>query len=462
MVDKTRVDPINRTPIVKPDGAASLFFATQWQKLINLAVAAQTTAQQAIDALAAIGVLQARNINTTGGLQGGGDLSADRTLSLTDTGVTPGAYTTADITVDAKGRITLAASGTGGTTTFTGLTDTPASYTGEALKVVRVNAGETALEFVAAGGGTFLSLTDTPSAYTGQGGKLVAVNSGETALEFVSTNTLFTPVTAVGTGASQNVTLPVSGLTDEQVGVFVNGIRYETDEYSIAGTTLTLTTNASGDSIEIIDLRRGASSGSGGSATELDYDPPLTTDLATEVKSSTSFTTSVTDVTGKGLLLFANPTVAGSKTLSRLKTPPATPFTITIRMRQTPHNTTGDCGIILHNSTNNRSLRLLQLTTGQLFSQSWSNLETFNATISSSATVDGNAFMVWMRVTVDGAGNVDFFFSYDGAYFKPIGSTTLAAYLTAAGGSFDGVGVFIRANGINGESSACFHYYNEA
>lgn len=46
----------------------------------------------------------------------------------------------------------------GGATTFLALTDTPASYTGQTLKVVRVNAGETALEFVTlAGGGDMLS-----------------------------------------------------------------------------------------------------------------------------------------------------------------------------------------------------------------------------------------------------------------------------------------------------------------
>lgn len=40
-----------------------------------------------------------------------------------------------------------------GVTQFTGLTDTPANYAGAALQVVRVNAGETGLEFAPAAGG---------------------------------------------------------------------------------------------------------------------------------------------------------------------------------------------------------------------------------------------------------------------------------------------------------------------
>lgn len=73
-----------------------------------------------------------------------------------------------------------------GVDNFLDLTDTPNSYSGQTLKAVRVNAGETALEFYVPASviSTFLGLTDTPDSYSGQSLKAVRVNSGETALEF--------------------------------------------------------------------------------------------------------------------------------------------------------------------------------------------------------------------------------------------------------------------------------------
>ena len=56
-----------------------------------------------------------------------------------------------------------------GVATFIGHTDTPANYTGSALKVVRVNAGGTALEFSAAGSGDMVganNLSDVADAAT--------------------------------------------------------------------------------------------------------------------------------------------------------------------------------------------------------------------------------------------------------------------------------------------------------
>jgi hypothetical protein len=48
----------------------------------------------------------------------------------------------------------------GGASVFTDLTDTPASFSGQATKVVSVNSGETALEFTAAGAGSLNNIVE--------------------------------------------------------------------------------------------------------------------------------------------------------------------------------------------------------------------------------------------------------------------------------------------------------------
>jgi len=76
----------------------------------------------------------------------------------------------------------------GGSSTFTGLTDTPEDYYGEGGKLVRVSAAEDALEFVDAPSHsptTLTDLTDTPAEYSGQAGRLIAVKATEDGTEFV-------------------------------------------------------------------------------------------------------------------------------------------------------------------------------------------------------------------------------------------------------------------------------------
>jgi len=82
---------------------------------------------------------------------------------------------------------------------FLDLVDVPASYSGQANKLVRVNGAGTALEFFAspAGfGGAFLNLSDVPASYAGAANKAVAVNSAANGLTFVPSGAQFltTPV----------------------------------------------------------------------------------------------------------------------------------------------------------------------------------------------------------------------------------------------------------------------------
>jgi hypothetical protein len=79
--------------------------------------------QGSVDELDLTKVPESRLINTTAPIQGGGNLAADLTLSHADTAVVPGAYTNANITVDAKGHVTAAANGAGGGGGWTLLSD---------------------------------------------------------------------------------------------------------------------------------------------------------------------------------------------------------------------------------------------------------------------------------------------------------------------------------------------------
>jgi len=95
---------------------------------------------------------------------------------------------------------------------FVDLSDSPGAYSGQANKLVGVNAGATALEYKA-GANTFLSLTDTPASFPASYERAgVRINSALNALEYGMQQPRFQRTTP-GAEGGPSVLITLGGFT---------------------------------------------------------------------------------------------------------------------------------------------------------------------------------------------------------------------------------------------------------
>lgn len=258
----------------------------------NLQAATKLYVDQVATGAGAGLVPDTRLVSTGTGLTGGGNLSADRTLSLATSGVTAGSYANPTIVVDAYGRITSATAGGGTAVTSVN------SKTG-AVVLIPSDIGAPTTGGAGASGTWGISVTGN-----------AATVSSITSLQ-ISTALGYSPVSASGTGATGTWGISITG-TAATASALAAGANLSTPSSgNLASCTGYNASNLSG-SVPV------AQGGTGTTSLGVGISTFLTTPTSANLKAA------VTDETGSGgsLVFATGPTLSGV-TLNGTTTIPA-------------------------------------------------------------------------------------------------------------------------------------------
>lgn len=250
------------------------------------------------DMTAIVTVPPTRSINTGTGLGGGGNLTADRTIYLLDTGVVPNTYGSSTqvpiLNINAQGQIT-SASTTAFTVAFSDITGKPTTLAGYGITDAQpLNVNLTALAGVGVDGFYVRTGATTAAARTITAGTGMVVTDGDG----VAGNPVITlDNTGVTPGIFGSATETPVITIDAQGRITTSGVNTVTPDWtSIQNTPTTLAGYGITDAVPDSRTVTGTKSVTGGGA--------LTTNLTLEL---------VNDQTSPGLLYYYGTDVGGSK-----------------------------------------------------------------------------------------------------------------------------------------------------